>query len=108
MYDINNCGSIFCIYKKSSTSFRKVTKNDFLHSGEGIAAAGYAMYGQTINLVYCAGFRVNGYTYDPEINEFVLTHPKLKHSKKGGIIACNESFHEEFDQNIKVFLKRKK
>ena len=48
MSDIDNCGTIFCIYRKNLSSFRKVNKSDLLQSGELIAAAGYCMYGQAI------------------------------------------------------------
>ena len=59
-------------------------------------------------MVYYAGFRVNGYTFDNENHEFILSHPKIKHSKKPGLISINEAVMGQADKKINIFIKKKK
>ncbi|KAL4484943.1 hypothetical protein ABPG74_020120 [Tetrahymena malaccensis] len=108
LYDLNCCGSLFVIYRKTTTSFRPAKRTDLLQSGENIYGAGYIMYGQSTQIVFHTGHRLNGFTYDPEINLFVLTHPRIKASKRGGIISCDESVLHLSHENISKFIKRKK
>ena len=64
------------------------------------------MYGQSTQIVFHTGYRLNGFTLDPEANFFILTHPRIKATKNGGIISCDES--KLLDGNISKFIRRRK
>jgi fructose-1,6-bisphosphatase I len=69
-------GSIFGIYKKAENSPGVIA--DVLQPGTSLVASGYCMYGSSTQMVLTYGAGVNGYTLDPSIGEFVLTHPNIR------------------------------
>jgi len=83
-----NVGTIFGIYKVREGS--EGTIEDVLRPGKEMVAAGYTMYGSSANLVLSTGNGVNGYTLDPSLGEFVLTHPDIKIPPRGKIYSFNE------------------
>jgi len=83
-------GTIFSIYRRKSKIGQLAEEADFLQSGENQVAAGYVVYGSSTMLVYTTGKGVNGFTLDPSIGEFCLSHPKLKIPENGKIYSMNE------------------
>lgn len=89
--DVNvSIGTIFSIYRRKSKVGALAEKSDFLQSGDNQVAAGYVVYGSSTMLVYTTGRGVNGFTLDPSIGEFCLSHPGLKIPKEGKIFSLNE------------------
>lgn len=89
--DVNvSIGTIFSIYRRKSPVGTKATIDDFLQKGENQVAAGYVIYGSSTMLVYTTGRGVNGFTLDPSIGEFCLSHPNLTIPNKGKIYSMNE------------------
>lgn len=104
--DVNvSVGTIFSIYKRKSPVGTPPTPEDFLQKGSEMIAAGYIMYGSSTMLVYSAGNGVNGFTLDPSIGEFCLSHPNIKTSDEGKIYSINEGNYEKFPTGIKKFIK---
>ena len=89
--DVNvSIGTIFSIYRRVSEVGTLATEADFLQKGENQVAAGYVIYGSSTMLVYTTGNGVNGFTLDPSIGEFCLSHPNLTIPKNGKIYSINE------------------
>jgi len=95
--DVNvSVGSIFSLVR-SPVEGRRIEKSDFLQPGSEQVAAGYAIYGPTTVFVLTVGTGVHGFTLDPEIGEFLLTHPDMKvppQTKEFAINASNSRFWE--------------
>ncbi len=99
--DVNvSVGSIFSILRAPQEvidSGRDVREADFLQPGSRQVAAGYALYGPTTMLVLTVGDGVNGFTLDPNLGEFMLTHPKMQiptQTQEFAINASNSRFWE--------------
>jgi len=103
--DVNvSVGTIFSIYRRQSTSGR-ATLTDVLQKGVNQVAAGYVIYGTSTMLVYTTGKGVNGFTLDPSIGEFCLSHPDMKIPKTGIIYSINEGYYVHFPQGVKSYIK---
>lgn len=98
-------GTIFSIYHRISPVGTKVTKEDFLQPGKNQVAAGYIIYGTSTILVYTTGNGVNGFTFDPGIGSFFLSHPDIKFPEKGCIYSVNEGNYIHFPIGIKKLIK---
>lgn len=89
--DVNvSIGTIFSIYRRKSEVGTKATLEDMLQKGTEQVAAGYVIYGSSTMLVYTTGNGVNGFTLDPSIGEFCLSHPDIKAPETGRLYAINE------------------
>ncbi|CAJ1976953.1 unnamed protein product [Sphenostylis stenocarpa] len=88
-------GTIFGIYLVKED--REPTIEDVLQPGKNMLAAGYCMYGSSCTLVLSTGTGVNGFTLDPSLGEFILTHPDIKVPKKGKIYSVNEGNAKNWD-----------
>jgi len=88
-------GTIFGIYMLKDGA--KGTVEDVLQPGTAMLAAGYCMYGSSCTLVLSTGAGVNGFTLDPSLGEFILTHPDIKIPKKGKIYSVNEGNAKNWD-----------
>lgn len=103
--DVNvGIGTIFSIYRRKSTS-GKATIEDVLQKGTEQVAAGYVIYGSSTMLVYTTGKGVNGFTLDPSIGEFCLSHPDMKIPKDGVIYSINEGYYAHFPDGVKKYIK---
>ena len=106
--DVNvNIGTIFSIYRKKSDS-DTVTKEDLLQKGEEQVAAGYIVYGSSTIFVYTSGQGVHGFTLDPSLGEFFLSHPDIKIPEQGSIYSANEGnwgVWDETQKNLVSYLK---
>jgi len=88
-------GTIFSIYHKGG---------GLLQKGRDQIAAGYIMYGASTMLVYTTGERVDGFTLDPSIGSFLLSHPDIKIPEKGNIYSLNEANSLLYDAQTQAFL----
>ncbi len=95
-----NIGTIFSIRKKKSDR-PYVTLEDFLQKGTEQVAAGYFLYGSSTMLVYTTGDGVNGFTLDPSVGEFLLSHPDIKTPERGKIYSVNEAYTCYWDEATK-------
>ncbi|HNV98516.1 MAG TPA: class 1 fructose-bisphosphatase, partial [Chitinophagales bacterium] len=103
--DVNvSIGTIFSIYRRLSLS-GGATLEDFLQRGTEQVAAGYIIYGSSTMMVYTTGFGVNGFTLDPSIGEFCLSHPDIKIPTKGIIYSINEGNYVHFPEGVKRYIK---
>jgi len=98
-------GSIFSIYRRITPRGDRVRNEDFLQPGSQQVAAGYIVYGSSTMLVYTTGNGVNGFTLDPSIGEFCLSHPGIITPDDGRIYSINEGNYQIFPPGIKRFLK---
>ena len=97
-------GTIFSIYRRVSLSGPGKLE-DFMQRGTEQVAAGYVIYGSSTMLVYTTGKGVNGFTLDPSIGEFCLSHPNMQIPKSGKIYSMNEGNYVHFPEGVKKFIK---
>jgi fructose-1,6-bisphosphatase I len=103
--DVNvSIGTIFSIYRRVSPQGSKATLADMLQPGTQQVAAGYVLYGSSTILVYTTGNGVNGFTLDPSIGEFFLSHPDMKMPENGRLYSVNEGNLNDFDPQLRAYL----
>ncbi len=104
--DVNvSIGTIFSIYQRVSPVGSEVTSEDFLQKGTEQLAAGYVIYGSSTMLVYTTGKGVNGFTYDPGIGVFVLSHPNMAFPETGKIYSMNEGNFFRSSKGVQAYIK---
>lgn len=103
--DVNvSVGTIFSIYRRKSKD-EPASAEDVLQRGIRQVAAGYVIYGSSTMLVYTTGRGTNGFTLDPSIGEFCLSHPDLKMPGTGTIYSVNEGYYVHFPEGVKKYIK---
>ena len=104
--DVNvSVGTIFSIYRRLSPTGGPVSPEDFLQRGRDMVAGGYIMYGSSTMLVYTAGRGVYGFTLDPSIGEFCLSHSLIRCPAEGKIYSVNEGNYQKFPTGVKKYIK---
>jgi fructose-1,6-bisphosphatase I len=104
--DVNvSVGTIFSIYRRITPVGTPVTLEDFLQPGINQVAAGYIVYGTSTMLVYTTGHGVNGFTLNPAIGTFYLSHPDMEYPETGKIYSVNEGNYIHFPQGVKDYIK---
>ncbi|NER09662.1 D-fructose 1,6-bisphosphatase [Muriicola jejuensis] len=104
--DVNvSVGTIFSIYRRVTPIGSPVTLEDFLQPGINQVAAGYIIYGTSTMLVYTTGDGVNGFTLNPAIGTFYLSHPRMEFPETGKIYSVNEGNYIHFPQGVKDYIK---
>lgn len=104
--DVNvSVGTIFSIYRRITPIGTPVTLEDFLQPGVNQVAAGYIIYGTSTMLVYTTGHGVNGFTLNPAIGTFYLSHPNMQFPENGRIYSVNEGNYIHFPQGVKDYIK---
>ncbi len=104
--DVNvSVGTIFSIYRRVTPVGTPVTMEDFLQKGNQQVAAGYIVYGTSTMLVYTTGDGVNGFTLNPAIGTFYLSHPNMEFPEDGNIYSVNEGNYIHFPQGVKDYIK---
>ncbi|HDR1156090.1 TPA: class 1 fructose-bisphosphatase [Pasteurella multocida] len=98
-------GTIFSIYRRISPIGTPVTLEDFMQPGNRQVAAGYIVYGSSTMLVYTTGNGVNGFTYDPSLGVFCLSHENIQIPANGKIYSINEGQYLKFPQGVKKYIK---
>ena len=103
--DINaSIGTIFSIHRRLSPDGGPGSLEDLLQPGRDIVAAGYVVYGSSNMLVYSTGDQVDGFTYDPGVGEFFLSHPNIRIPKRGGIYSINEGNYHSWDESVRSWV----
>jgi fructose-1,6-bisphosphatase I len=103
--DVNvSIGTIFSIYRRVSERGTPVTREDFLQKGRNQVAAGYVVYGSSTMLVYATRRGVNGFTLDPAIGEFCLSHPDIKCPDKGKIYSVNHGNFFQYEEGVRKYI----
>ncbi len=103
--DVNvSIGTIFSVYRRKSETGGDGTVDDCLQNGTQQVAAGYIIYGSSTMLVYTTGHGVNGFTYEPSLGEFFLSHPDIKTPANGTVYSCNEGSYNSFPEGIKQYI----
>ncbi|HIB37936.1 class 1 fructose-bisphosphatase [Mesonia sp.] len=104
--DVNvSVGTIFSVYRRVTPVGTPVTMEDFLQPGNLQVAAGYIVYGTSTMLVYTTGHGVNGFTLNPAIGTYYLSHPNMKFAEDGNIYSVNEGNYAQFPQGVKDYIK---
>jgi len=103
--DVNvSVGTIFGIYRRLSPVDGPCTKEDFLQKGSAMVAAGYVLYGTSTILVYTTGKGVNGFTLDPSIGEFCLSHRDIRMPEQGKSYSVNQGYYLKFDIEMRRYI----
>tara|TARA_R110000868_G_scaffold1647_1_gene13259 strand:+ start:31566 stop:32573 length:1008 start_codon:yes stop_codon:yes gene_type:complete len=104
--DVNvSVGTIFSIYRRVTPVGAPVALEDFLQPGRAQIAAGYIVYGTSTMLVYTTGDGVNGFTLNPALGTFYLSHPNMEFPQTGKIYSVNEGNYVHFPQGVKNYIK---
>ena len=97
--DVNiNVGTIFSILRRHPGKKGEVEVEELLTPGAEQVAAGYFLYGTSTMLVYTAGQGVHGFTLDPSVGEFLLSHPDIRIPEEGKIYSVNEGNWASWDE----------
>jgi len=103
--DVNvSIGTIFGIYRRVTERGEKASREDFLQQGIKQVAAGYIVYGSSTMLVYATRRGVNGFTLDPSIGEFTLSHPDIRCPEWGNIYSVNHGNFFRYDKGVQNYI----
>ncbi|MEM1218830.1 MAG: class 1 fructose-bisphosphatase [Bacteroidota bacterium] len=103
--DVNvSVGTIFAIYRRVTPDNTPCTLEDFLQKGSELVAAGYVLYGTSTLLVYTTGQGVNGFTLDPTIGEFCLSHQNIQIPASGRYYSVNQGYYLKFDVEMRRYI----
>jgi fructose-1,6-bisphosphatase I / sedoheptulose-1,7-bisphosphatase len=103
--DVNvSVGSVFSVLRAPGGTADVVAESDFLQPGSEQVAAGYAIYGPSTMLILTVGNGVNGFTLDPNLGEFILTHPDLRVPEKTNEFAINASNSRFWESPVKTYV----
>ncbi|MEM9856263.1 MAG: class 1 fructose-bisphosphatase [Bacteroidota bacterium] len=103
--DVNvSIGTIFSVYRRVTPVGMPIKKEDALQKGIEQVAAGYLLYGSSTMLVYTTGHGVNGFTYEPSLGEYFLSHPDMIIPEEGKIYSINEGSYNSFSEEVKDYL----
>jgi len=104
--DVNvSIGTIFSVYRRKSKPGKIPVNEDFLQKGTEQVAAGYIVYGSSTMLVYTTGLGVTGFTLDPTIGEFCLSHFQMDTPTTGNIYSINEGNFTSFNKGVQKFIR---
>src|SRR3954467_5690852 len=98
-------GTIFSVVQKL-TRGRHGEMEDMLQPGRRQVASGYVIYGSSTMLVYTTGQGVHGFTLDPSIGEFLLSHPNIRIPDEGRYLSVNDSYEGAWDEPTKLLMRR--
>ncbi len=103
--DVNiSIGSIFSIHRKISPG-NAVSESDFMQPGRDQVAAGYILYGTSTMLVYTAGFGTHGFTLDPDLGAFFLSHESIHTPNKGAYYSINEGNSRGWEDGTRCYVE---
>jgi fructose-1,6-bisphosphatase I len=104
--DVNiSIGTIFGVYRRRTEKGSPCQRTDFLQKGRHLVAAGYIIYGPSTMLIYATRRGVHGFTLDPSLGEFTLSHPDIKCPADGNIYSVNLGNEEGFDEEVRGFIR---
>ena len=103
--DVNvSIGTIFAVYRRVTPKGEPVHREDFLQPGIRQVAAGYVVYGSSTMLVYATRRGVNGFTLDPSIGEFSLSHPDIRCPEHGRIYSVNHGNYFRYEAGVQSYI----
>src|SRR5690349_22805680 len=103
--DVNvSIGTIFSVYRRVSEKGTIASEKDFLQAGKYQVAAGYIVYGSSTMLVYATRRGVNGFTLDPSVGEFCLSHPNIQCPASGKIYSVNHGSFFRYSESIRAYI----
>ena len=103
--DVNvSIGTIFSVYRRVSPTGGPISQEDVLQRGVEQVAAGYLLYGSSTMMVFTTGSGVNGFTYDPSLGEYFLSHPDMKIPDDGNIYSVNEGSYKSLSTPVKTYI----
>jgi len=103
--DVNtSIGTIFAIHRKISPGERG-TLDDVLQPGRSLVAAGYVIYGPSTMLVYSTGMGVHGFTLDPSVGEFLLSHENIRIPEKPLYYSVNQGYEKYWTPGVRRYVK---
>lgn len=103
--DVNGpVGTLFSVYRRKTEVGTPPTEEDALQPGNKQVAAGYILYGASTMLVYTTGFGVNGFTYEPSLGEYFLSHPNMRFEQNGKIYSVNEGNYLDFKPGVRKYI----
>ncbi|MCB9732323.1 MAG: class 1 fructose-bisphosphatase [Deltaproteobacteria bacterium] len=97
-------GTIFSIHHRRTAEGTDGTLDDVLQRGRDLVAAGYVIYGSSTMLVLSSGTRVDGFTLDPQLGEFLLSHPDIRIPQRGTIYSTNEGYEAYWDERTRKYI----
>lgn len=104
--DVNvSIGTIFSIFRRVTPVGSPIQEIDVLQKGTEQVAAGYLLYGSSTMLVYTTGHGVNGFTYEPSLGEYFLSHPNMSIPEDGKIYSINEGSYNSFPDAVKNYVE---
>jgi len=104
--DVNaSIGTIFAIYRRVSELGKPCTREDFQQPGNKLMAAGYVIYGSSTMLVYATRLGTNGFTLEPSIGEFCLSHPNMCCPEDGKIYSLNQGNTNKYTPGMRAYLE---
>ncbi len=98
-------GTIFSVLRKITRGSRGEME-DMLQPGRRQVAAGYIIYGSSTMMVYTTGQGVHGFTLDPQIGEFLLSHPNIRIPEHGRYLSVNDSYEQVWDEDVRALMRR--
>jgi fructose-1,6-bisphosphatase I len=98
-------GTIFSVVRKITRGTR-AEMEDLLQPGRRQVAAGYVIYGSSTMLVYTTGQGVHGFTLDPSIGEFLLSHPNIRIPHTPRYLSVNDSYEQHWDDHVRALMRR--
>lgn len=104
--DVNvSIGTIFSIYRRLSPVGSPIEEADVLQKGIEQVASGYLLYGSSTMLVYTTGHGVNGFTFEPSLGEYFLSHPDMSIPETGKIYSINDGSYHSFTEPVKKYIE---
>ena len=97
-------GTIFSVVRKITRGSRGEME-DMLQPGRRQVAAGYVIYGSSTMLVYTTGQGAHGFTLDPSLGEFLLSHPNIRTPDVGRYLSVNDSYHSQWEPNVQNLMR---
>ena len=103
--DVNvSIGTIFSVYRRKSEPGTPVQREDLLQPGRDQVAAGYLLYGSSTMLVFTTGNGVYGFTYEPSLGDFFLSHCNMKIPTNGTTYSVNEGYYYDFSPGVQHYI----
>ncbi len=99
-------GTIFSVMRRVTPGTGQGTMEDMLQPGLAQVAAGYIIYGSSTMMVYTTGHGAHGFTLDPSIGEFLLSHPDIRTPASGKYLSVNDSYERHWSEPVRALMRR--